>query len=97
MLQELALEAVHKVTVEVGDGSREIDVKKYAKIEKIPGGAIEDCRLVLTTALPVFVGNLSHPGAKSYFKIDACSLPPCCCQSLFSAYKLTVYGTTGNC
>ncbi len=25
-------------------GQREIDIKKYVKIEKIPGGAIEDCR-----------------------------------------------------
>lgn len=25
---------------------REVEVKKYAKIEKIPGGAIEDCRVL---------------------------------------------------
>lgn len=29
---------------ETGNGQREIDIKKYVKIEKIPGGAIEDCR-----------------------------------------------------
>ena len=29
-----------------GDGQREIDIKKYAKIEKIPGGTIEDCRVL---------------------------------------------------
>lgn len=34
------------VTVEQGTGQREIDIKKYAKIEKIPGGSIEDCRVL---------------------------------------------------
>lgn len=29
---------------DTGNGQREIDIKKYCKIEKIPGGAIEDCR-----------------------------------------------------
>lgn len=29
---------------DVSGGQREIDIKKYVKIEKIPGGAIEDCR-----------------------------------------------------
>lgn len=45
-LQELALDAVRCVTVEQGNGQREIDIKKYAKIEKIPGGSIEDCRVL---------------------------------------------------
>ncbi len=44
--QELALDAVSCVTVELGNGQREIDIKKYAKIEKIPGGAIEDCHVL---------------------------------------------------
>lgn len=43
--QELALDAVRCVTVDV-HGQREIDIKKYAKIEKVPGGAIEDCRVL---------------------------------------------------
>jgi len=46
LMGELALDAVRKVVVEHGDGQREIDVKKYAKIEKIPGGAIEDSRVL---------------------------------------------------
>lgn len=25
---------------------REVEIKKYAKIEKVPGGAIEDCRVL---------------------------------------------------
>lgn len=43
-LQELALDAVTCVVSDVSGGQREIDIKKYVKIEKIPGGAIEDCR-----------------------------------------------------
>ena len=45
--QELALDAVRTVTVEQpGGGPREIDIKKYAKVEKLPGGSIEDCRVL---------------------------------------------------
>lgn len=36
--QDLAIDAVQTVAVELGNGQREIDVKKYAKVEKIPGG-----------------------------------------------------------
>jgi len=37
----LALDAVQTVTIEDG-GKKEIDIKRYAKVEKIPGGEIED-------------------------------------------------------
>eukprot|EP00218_Dolichomastix_sp_CCMP3274_P006675 CAMPEP_0170143220 /NCGR_PEP_ID=MMETSP0033_2-20121228/9609_1 /TAXON_ID=195969 /ORGANISM="Dolichomastix tenuilepis, Strain CCMP3274" /LENGTH=554 /DNA_ID=CAMNT_0010379651 /DNA_START=32 /DNA_END=1696 /DNA_ORIENTATION=+ len=46
MMSELALDAVMCVAVEHGEGKREIDIKKYAKVEKIAGGAIEDCRVL---------------------------------------------------
>jgi len=38
----LALDAVRTVVVEEKDGRKEIDIKRYAKIEKIPGGDITD-------------------------------------------------------
>merc|ERR1719433_2522434 len=38
---DIAMDAVKSVTVETG-GKREIDTKRYAKVEKIPGGTIED-------------------------------------------------------
>lgn len=28
------------------DGTTEVDIKKYAKVEKIPGGAVEDSRVL---------------------------------------------------
>merc|ERR1719453_3053810 len=41
----LALQAVK--TVHIEDGSRkEIDIKRYAKTEKIPGGEVEDSRVL---------------------------------------------------
>jgi T-complex protein 1 subunit gamma len=45
-LQELALDAVSTVTVDEPGSAREIDIKKYAKVEKLPGGSIEDCRVL---------------------------------------------------
>ena len=41
-LQELALDAVTTVAVDIAPGKKEIDTKQYAKVEKIPGGRIED-------------------------------------------------------
>lgn len=31
---------------EEGGGRREVDIKRYAKIEKVPGGAVEDSRVL---------------------------------------------------
>ncbi len=45
MMVELALDAVTTVTQEFG-GRKEIDIKRYAKVEKIPGGDVEDCRVL---------------------------------------------------
>lgn len=44
-VQDLALDAVQTVARDVGGGQREVDIKNYAKIEKIPGGTIEDCKV----------------------------------------------------
>jgi T-complex protein 1 subunit gamma len=45
-MQELALDAVQTVQVDLGNGLKDIDIKNYAKVEKIPGGTIEDCRVL---------------------------------------------------
>ena len=44
--QELAVRAVRTVENDLGGGMKEIDIKKYAKIEKVPGGAIEESRVL---------------------------------------------------
>jgi T-complex protein 1 subunit gamma len=42
LMVSLALRAVRCVTTE-HSGKREVDIKRYARIEKVPGGEIEEC------------------------------------------------------
>lgn len=46
LMCELALTAVRTVAWEVGDGKKEVDIKRYARIEKVPGGEIEDSKVL---------------------------------------------------
>ncbi|EEY17279.1 T-complex protein 1 subunit gamma [Verticillium alfalfae VaMs.102] len=46
LMCELALKAVRTVTWEPGNGNKEVDIKRYARIEKVPGGEIEDSRVL---------------------------------------------------
>lgn len=46
LMCSLALKAVRTVAWDVGNGKREVDVKRYARIEKVPGGEIEDSRVL---------------------------------------------------
>lgn len=46
LMCSLALQAVRTVTQEIGNGKKEVDIKRYAKVEKIPGGEIEECRVL---------------------------------------------------
>lgn len=45
MMCKLALQAVRVVSTEE-NGRKEVDIKRYARVEKIPGGAIEDSRVL---------------------------------------------------
>lgn len=42
----MALKAVKTVSVESTGSQREIDIKRYARVEKIPGGTIEDSEVL---------------------------------------------------
>jgi T-complex protein 1 subunit gamma len=42
----LALKAVRTVSYDAGGGKREVDIKRYARVEKIPGGEIEDTEVI---------------------------------------------------
>ena len=46
LMGRLALNAVRTVTWEVGNERKEVDIKRYARIEKVPGGEIEDSRVL---------------------------------------------------
>jgi len=43
---EIALKAVTCVTVDEGNLKPEVDIKRYAKVEKVPGGELEDSRVL---------------------------------------------------
>jgi len=58
LISDLALKAVRTVMVETGAGKFDIDTKKYAKVEKIPGGTLEECR-VLDGCM--FNKDITHP------------------------------------
>lgn len=46
LMCSLALKAVRTVSMDVGPGKKEVDIKRYARIEKIPGGEIEDSEVL---------------------------------------------------
>merc|ERR1719188_455566 len=55
---DIAMEAVKTVTIESSGGKKEIDTKRYAKIEKIPGGTIEESRVLDGV---MFNKDVTHP------------------------------------
>merc|ERR1719330_1073562 len=61
MACDIAMEAVKTVTVESQGGKREIDIKRYAKVEKLPGGAIEDSQVLRGV---MFNKDVVHPKMK---------------------------------
>ncbi|RYO97429.1 hypothetical protein DL764_007307 [Monosporascus ibericus] len=46
LMCSLALNAVRTVSWEANNGKREVDIKRYARVEKVPGGEIEDSRVL---------------------------------------------------
>merc|ERR1719309_976260 len=61
MACDIAMDAVKTVTIESSGGKREIDIKRYAKVEKIPGGTIEDSRVLKGV---MFNKDVTHPKMK---------------------------------
>jgi T-complex protein 1 subunit gamma len=60
MACDIAMEAVKTVSMDMS-GKKEIDIKRYAKVEKIPGGSIEDS-MVLKGVM--FNKDVTHPKMK---------------------------------
>jgi T-complex protein 1 subunit gamma len=66
LMCKLALDAVRTVAVEAAkDGSNEtlttVDIKRYARVEKVPGGAIEDSRVLRGVMLNK---DITHPAMR---------------------------------
>lgn len=74
LLVNLAVQAVRKVFMKDSNGNVEIDVKRYAKIEKIPGGVTEDC-CVLDGVM--FNKDVTHPGMRREIKNPRICLLDC--------------------
>merc|ERR1712029_329484 len=62
MACDIAMEAVKTVTIESkSGGKKEIDIKRYAKVEKLPGGTIEDSQVLRGV---MFNKDVVHPKMK---------------------------------
>ncbi|CAH0381681.1 unnamed protein product [Bemisia tabaci] len=61
---KIALDAVETVTLEE-NGRKEIDIKRYAKVEKIPGGSIEDSEVLRGVMINK---DVTHPKMRRYIK-----------------------------
>ncbi|KAF2721252.1 t-complex protein 1 subunit gamma [Polychaeton citri CBS 116435] len=46
LMCQLALTAVRTVAHDAGGGKQEVDIKRYARVEKVPGGEIEDSKVL---------------------------------------------------
>ncbi len=65
LMCNLALKAVRIVSHDVGGGKKEVDIKRYAKIEKIPGGEIEDSKVLDGVMLNK---DITHPKMRRIIK-----------------------------
>merc|ERR1712072_1504879 len=46
MISDMAIQAAKIVTETLPNGKKQIDMKRYAKVEKIPGGELSDCKVL---------------------------------------------------
>ena len=65
LMCNLALKAVRTVSHDVGGGKKEVDIKRYAKVEKIPGGEIEDSKVLDGVMLNK---DITHPKMRRLIK-----------------------------
>lgn len=62
----IALDAVQTVMLEE-NGRTEVDIKRYAKVEKIPGGSIEDSQILSGVMLNK---DVTHPKMRRYVEVS---------------------------
>merc|ERR1719473_1900060 len=65
LISDLAIKAVQTIAIDKPDGKKEIDVKRYAKVEKISGGDLSQCE-VLTGVM--FNKDITHPRMRRLIK-----------------------------
>merc|ERR1719316_542341 len=65
LISDLAIKAVKTVCIQKPDGRKEIDVKRYAKVEKISGGDLDQCEVLDGV---MFNKDITHPRMRRMIK-----------------------------
>merc|ERR1719487_458942 len=65
LISDLAVKAANTVCTITPDGRKDIDIKRYAKVEKIPGGSLSEC-CVLDGVM--FNKDITHPRMRREIK-----------------------------
>jgi len=65
LISDLAIKAIQMIAVEKPDGRKEIDHKRFAKVEKLSGGELSQCE-VLTGVM--FNKDITHPRMRRTIK-----------------------------
>lgn len=63
----IALDAVNTVLL-VENGRTEVDIKRYAKVEKIPGGSVEESQILRGVMVNK---DVTHPKMRRYIKVKS--------------------------
>ena len=65
LIVDLAVKAVRTVWTKDENGNIEIDIKRYAKVEKIPGGVLEECEVLDGCMVNK---DITHPNMRRFIK-----------------------------
>merc|ERR1719265_1764574 len=65
LISDLAIKAVQTIAIDKPDGRKEIDVKRYAKVEKISGGDLSQCEVLSGV---MFNKDITHPRMRRLIK-----------------------------
>merc|ERR1711865_605567 len=65
LISDLAITAVRTVAIQKSDGRKEIDTKRYAKVEKISGGDLSQCECLDGV---MFNKDITHPRMRRLIK-----------------------------
>merc|ERR1719440_1859682 len=74
LISDLAIKAVQTIVVEKPDGRKEIDVKRFAKVEKLQGGELTDCQVLDGV---MFNKDITHPRMRREIKSPRVCLLDC--------------------
>ena len=74
LIVDLAVKAVRTVWRKDDQGNVEIDIKRYAKVEKIPGGVLEDCTVLDGV---MYNKDVTHPNMRRYIENPRVCLLDC--------------------